>query len=163
MIMTNGQPRWLSPEQQQAWLGLIAVVERLPGALDGQLQRDAGVSHFEYMAMSMLSEARDHTLRMTTLASRTNSTLPRLSHVITRLVARGYVERVPCPEDKRATNAHLTDAGWDLIRTSAPGHVATVDALVIEPLSAAQVRQLRDITTAILSRLDPEERFAKGS
>jgi DNA-binding MarR family transcriptional regulator len=162
MVMTNGEPRWLSSEQQQAWLGLIAVVELLPGALDAQLQRDAGISHFEYMTMSMLSQARDRTLRMTTLASRTNSTLPRLSHVITRLVARGYVERVPCPEDKRATNAHLTDAGWDLVRTSAPGHVATVDALVIDPLSATQVRQLRAITTSILSRLDPDERFAKG-
>jgi len=163
MIMTDGGPRWLSPAQQQAWLGLIAVVELLPGALDGQLQRDAGISHFEYMAMAMLSEARERTLRMTTLASRTNSTLPRLSHVITRLAAKGYVERVPCPEDKRATNAHLTDAGWDHIQTSAPGHVATVDELIIEPLSPAQIKQLREITNAILSRLDPEGHFSRGS
>ena len=62
MIMTDGGTRWLSPAQQQAWLGLIAVVELLPGALDGQLQRDAGISHFEYMAMAMLSEARERTL-----------------------------------------------------------------------------------------------------
>ncbi|HZM67465.1 MAG TPA: MarR family transcriptional regulator [Nakamurella sp.] len=161
--MTDGGPQWLSQAQQQAWLGLIAVVELLPGALDGQLQRDAGISHFEYMAMSMLSEAPDHTLRMTTLASRTNSTLPRLSHVITRLVAKGYVERVPCPEDKRATNAHLTDAGWEHVQAAAPGHVATVDALIIEPLSPAQIQQLREITAAILSRLDPEEHFSSGS
>ena len=161
--MTDGGPQWLSQAQQQAWLGLIAVVELLPGALDGQLQRDAGISHFEYMAMSMLSEAPDHTLRMTTLASRTNSTLPRLSHVITRLVAKGYVERVPCPEDKRATNAHLTDAGWEHVQAAAPGHGATVDALIIEPLSPAQIQQLREITAAILSRLDPEEHFSSGS
>jgi len=161
--MTNDEFRWLSAAEQQAWLGLIAVVELLPGALDGQLQRDAGISHFEYMAMAMLSEAPGRTLRMTTLASRTNSTLPRLSHVITRLLARGYVERVPCPEDKRATNAHLTEEGWDLIQTSAPGHVATVDTLIIEPLSPKQVKQLRDITAAILGRLDPEGRFTSGS
>jgi len=153
--LAERQPRWLSHAEQSAWLGLIAVVELLPGALDGQLQRDAGISHFEYMAMAMLSEAPGRTLRMTTLAARTKSTLPRLSHVITRLVARGYVERVPCPEDKRATNAHLTDAGWEHIQAWAPGHVATVDALVIDPLSASQIEQLRDITAAILSRLDP--------
>jgi len=48
--------------------------------------------------------------------AQTKSTLPRLSHVVTRLVERGYVERVPCPEDKRATNAHLTAAeGGDAI------------------------------------------------
>ena len=90
--------------------------------------------------------------------AQTKSTLPRLSHVVTRLVERGYVERVPCPEDKRATNAHLTAAGWKHIQASAPGHAATVDALVIDPLSTTQIEQLRDITAAILSRLDPEER-----
>jgi len=65
MILADRKPRWLSPEEQSAWLGLIAVVELLPGALDSQLQRDAGISHFEYMAMAMLSEAPDRTLRMT--------------------------------------------------------------------------------------------------
>ncbi len=163
MTLAERGTRWLSPDEQSAWLGLIAVVELLPGALDSQLQRDAGVSHFEYMVISMLSEAPDRTLRMTTLAARTNSTLPRLSHVVTRLVARGYVERVPCPGDKRATNAHLTDDGWAQIQQWAPGHVATVDHLVIDPLSASQIEQLRDITAAIFSRLDPEKRFPSAA
>jgi len=84
------EPRLRAPEKREAWLGLIAVVELLPGALDNQLQQDAGLSHFEYMAMAMLSEAPDHTLRSTALAEHTNSTLPRLSHVISRLVTRGF-------------------------------------------------------------------------
>ena len=153
------KPRWLSPAERDAWLGLIGVVELLPGALDGQLQRDAGVSHFEYMVLAMLSEAPDHTLRMTALAAQTNSTLPRLSHVVTRLANRGFVERIPCPQDKRATNAHLTDAGWQHIQASAPGHVAAARTLVINPLSAAQIEQLRDISSSILARLDPTQRF----
>lgn len=157
------EPRWLSPSEQAAWLGLIGVVELLPGALDAQLQRDAGVSHFEYMVMAMLSEAPDHTLRMTALAAQTNSTLPRLSHVVTRLVNRGFVERIPCPQDKRATNAHLTDAGWDHIRMSAIGHVAAARELVINSLSAAQIEQLRDISASILTRLDPADRFKPKS
>lgn len=153
------QPRWLSPAEREAWLGLIGVVELLPGALDAQLQRDAGVSHFEYMVLAMLSEAPDHTLRMTALAAQTNSTLPRLSHVVTRLVNRGLAERIPCPQDKRATNAHLTDAGWRHIQASAPGHVAAVRSLVIDSLTAAQIEQLRNISTSILTRLDPADRF----
>jgi len=153
------EPRWLSPAEREAWLGLIGVVELLPGALDAQLQRDAGLSHFEYMVMAMLSEAPDHTLRMTALAAHTNSTLPRLSHVVSRLVNRGFVERMPCPQDKRATNAHLTDAGWQHIRASAPGHVAAVRSLVVDSLSAAQIEQLRDIAKSILARLDPADRF----
>jgi hypothetical protein len=36
--------------------------------------------------------------------------------------------------------------------------LTAVDALVIDPMSTTQIEQLRDITAAILSRLDPEER-----
>jgi DNA-binding MarR family transcriptional regulator len=156
----DDKTRWLSTAERDAWLGLIGVVELLPGALDGQLQRDAGVSHFEYMVLAMLSQAPKHTLRMTALAAQTNSTLPRLSHVVTRLVSRGYVERVPCPQDQRATNAQLTDEGWQHIQQSAPGHVAAVRQFVIDSLSADQIKQLGDISASILTRLDPANRFS---
>jgi len=157
----DDQTRWLSAAERDAWLGLIGIIELLPGALDSQLQRDAGVSHFEYMVLAMLSEAPDHTLRMTVLAAQTYSTLPRLSHVVTRLVGRGYVERVPCPQDQRATNAHLTDEGLRQIRRSAPGHVAAVRQFVVDSLSADQIRQLRDISASIMTRLDTANRFSR--
>ena len=74
---------------------VIAVVELLPGALESQLRRDADLSHFEYFTMAMLSEAPERTLRMTALASLTNSTLARLSHVVSRLEKRDFVRREP--------------------------------------------------------------------
>jgi DNA-binding MarR family transcriptional regulator len=129
--------RWLTPDQLRAWKKFVAVVEVLPGVLDSQLQRDADVTHFEYFTMAMLSEAPGRRLRMTSLASATNSTLPRLSHVVSRLEKRGYIDRAPCPEDRRATNATLTEAGWQKVVATAPGHVDTVRENVIEPLTAA--------------------------
>jgi DNA-binding MarR family transcriptional regulator len=149
------EARWLDDDERRAWLRLIAVAELLPAALDGQLRRDAGLTHFEYFVMAMLSEAPERTLRMTSLAQRTNATLPRLSHVVRRLEDRGLVERFPCPEDGRATNARLTAAGWDAVVDAAPGHANTVRRLVFDPLSAAQVAQLRQIGDALLTVLDP--------
>ena len=102
------ETQWLDDEQLDAWVKLVAVVELLPGVLDSQLRRDAGLTHFEYFVLAMLSEPPDRTLRMTTLAQRTNATLPRLSHVVRRLEDRALVERFPCPDDGRATNARLT-------------------------------------------------------
>jgi hypothetical protein len=55
----------------------LAVVELFPGQLDVQLQRDTGDTHFGYMTMAMLSDAHDHVLRMTTRATKTQSTPPR--------------------------------------------------------------------------------------
>jgi DNA-binding MarR family transcriptional regulator len=152
--------RWLTPDERAAWLRLVGVVELLPGALDAQLRREADLTHFEYYVLAMLSEAPSRTLRMTALAARTNATLPRLSHVVRKLEERGLVERRPCPGDGRATNARLTDAGWDKIRASAPGHVGAVRHHVIDALTPEQLAQLADIAGALLQRLDPEGRLA---
>ena len=146
---------WLDDRELAAWVRLAAVLELLPGALDTQLRRDSGLTHFEYYALAMLSESERHTLRMTGLAVQTNATLPRLSHVVRRLEERGLVTRFPCPQDARATNVRLTDVGWAAVRAAAPGHVANVRARVIDALTPEQVAQLTAIGDALLGRLDP--------
>jgi DNA-binding MarR family transcriptional regulator len=153
------ETRWLDPQEREAWLRLVGVVELLPGVLDSQLRRDSGLSHFDYFTLAMLSEAPERTLRMTALAHRTNATLPRLSHVVSRLEGRGLVERFPCPQDRRATNARLTGAGWDVVVAAAPGHVDAVREFVLDPLTRAQLRELTEIGDALLARLDPEGRM----
>lgn len=152
--------RWLDEEERATWRKVVAVLELLPGVLDSQLRRDSGITHFEYYVIAMLSEAPGRTLRMTDLSLLTNATLPRLSHVVKRLEERGLVERFPCVEDRRATNARLTAGGWRVIRAAAPGHVATVRANVLDVLTPAQLEQLNAIATALLLRLDPEGRLA---
>jgi DNA-binding MarR family transcriptional regulator len=132
------------------------VVELLPGVLDSQLRRDAELTHFEYSVLAMLSEAPQRTLHMAALAGQTSATLPRLSHVVQRLEGRGLMERFPCPQDGRATNARLTPSGWRKARDTAPGHVANVRQHVIDALTPEQVTQLTAITDAILQRLDPD-------
>lgn len=148
-------PRWLDRTEMTAWLRLIAVAERLPGVLDTQLRRASGLTHFEYQVLAMLSGAPDRTLRMTHLGLQTNATLPRLSHVVRRLEERGFVERAVASEDKRASNASLTQVGWDALAAAAPGHLATVRETVFDPLTAKQVAALSDALAAILTTVDP--------
>jgi DNA-binding MarR family transcriptional regulator len=76
--------------------------------------------------------------------------------VVQRLEGRGLLERFPCPEDRRATNARLTAAGWAKVEDSAPGHVATVREYVIDALTPEQVTQLAAIADVMLHRLDPD-------
>jgi DNA-binding MarR family transcriptional regulator len=148
--------RWLTETERAAWVRLVSVVELLPGVLESQLRRDADLTHFEYWVLSMLSEAPERTLRMTALAVRTNATLSRLSHVVSRLEDRGLLERFPCPQDRRATNARLTSAGWAKVRATAPGHVDTVREFVIDALTPGQLTQLTAIADAVLDRIDPD-------
>jgi DNA-binding MarR family transcriptional regulator len=151
--------RWLSVDEQRSWVRFAAVLELLPAALDLQLTRDEHLTHFDYFTLAMLSETPDRTLRTSALAARTNATLPRLSRVLTRLEEAGFVARTPCPEDRRATNVTLTDAGWDKVVQAAPGHVDHVRSLVLDALTPAQIEQLGEISAALLTKLDPDGRM----
>lgn len=144
-MQTEPEPGWLDDEEMDAWIQVAMLLSRLPHALDAQLLRDAGLTHFEYEVLSSLSEAPDRTLRMSTLAGLANGSLSRLSHVVTRLEKRDWVRRHPCPEDGRFTNAVLTEAGWEKVVETAPGYAANVRALVVDRLTRAQLRQLAAI------------------
>jgi len=154
-VPTTEEPRWLDADERAAWLSLAGVVTLLPAALDAQLQRDAGLSHFEYMVLAMLSERPSRTARMSEVAALANGSLSRLSHVARRLEDQGFLERRACAEDRRATNAVLTDAGYDKVVATAPGHVAAVRRLVFDALSPAERDQLRTIGEQILGRVNP--------
>ena len=152
----SDEPRWLDPDERETWLQLARLLIRLPAALDAQLRRDAGLTHFEYQVLAGLSEQDDRALRMSTLASFAYGSLSRLSQVVARLERRGYVERRPDPDDGRYTVAHLTDAGWDKVVATAPAHVEEVRRLVLDPLTATQVRQLRAIGERVNHAIDPD-------
>ena len=152
------EPRWLGPEERQAWLALASALNRLPAALDAQLRRDAGISHFEYQVLALLSEAPDRTRRMSELATLAEGSLPRLSQVVARLEQRGWVRRTPDPADGRYTLATLTDPGLAKVTEAAPGHVQEVRRIVFDPLTKTQTRQLREISLRIMRAIDPDNR-----
>lgn len=152
------EPQWLSPSERELWLKLTALSMLMPSAVEGQLKRDAGISQFEYHVLAMLSEAEGHSLLMSNLAFRTNSSLSRLSHVVTRLEKQGWVSRSACPTDGRATMALLTDEGFAKIRATAPGHVEAVRRVVFDSLNQKQVSRLNELLNPILDSVDPERR-----
>lgn len=147
------EPRWLDEDERASWIAMVGVVFGLPAALDAQLQREAGLSHFEYTVMAALSEAENRSLRMSYLAGLSNGSLSRLSHVVKRLERQGWVLRSPDPDDGRYTVATLTDKGWDKVVDTAPGHVEAVRQLVLDPLTKAQIRHLREIGSRITQAL----------
>ena len=144
--MSTDEPRWLDDEEQRTWLAMVSMLVSLPAALDAQLQRDAGISHFEYQVLAGLSMSPDRTLRMSDLADFAEASLSRLSHTAKRLERKGWLTRSPDPADGRFTLATLTDAGWGKVTATAPGHVAEVRRLVIDPLTKVQAKQVREIS-----------------
>ncbi|TDU88184.1 DNA-binding MarR family transcriptional regulator [Kribbella voronezhensis] len=147
--------RWLQPDELQAWMTLAGLMFKLPAALDVQLQRDSGLSHFEYLVLAGLSESPGRSRPMSDLAGFANGSLSRLSHVVKRLEQRGFVHRCPSAADGRITVATLTDTGYEQLVAAAPGHVATVRQYVIDALTPEQLGQLKTIGDQILQKVDP--------
>ena len=146
--------RWLDDDELRAWLKLAGVMLKLSPALDSQLQRDFDLTHFDYLCLAMLSESDDRTLPMSELAARTNATLSRLSHVISKLEGRGWVARHTSPHSRRVTLVSLTEDGWKVLVDAAPRHVETVRSLIFDDLSREDVAALERIAGHIVERIE---------
>jgi len=145
------EPRWLSAEEQASWRSFIDGTRALMDALDRQLQSDSNLPHAYYEVLIPLSEAPDRSMRMSELAEKARSSRSRLSHAVSRLEERGWVQRVDCPTDKRGQVAILTDAGMATVVESAPGHVAAVRKYLIDRLTPEQVQALGEIGNVMLT------------
>ena len=146
--------RWLTDDELAAWLPLVGVMLRLGPALDSQLQRDSDLTHFDYLCLAMLSEEPEWTTTMSALAARTNASLSRLSHVISKLEKRGQVNRCRSEVSRRVTMVRMTAEGYDVLVAAAPGHVETVRSLVFEGLAPEDVQALRRVMGQVLTRIE---------
>ncbi|MBW0118554.1 MarR family winged helix-turn-helix transcriptional regulator [Pseudonocardia abyssalis] len=148
--------RWLSADEQRTWRSFLTASRLLWDRVERQLQQGAGLPHAYYEILVRLSEAPDRTLRMSQLASTSLSSRSRLSHAVARMEEAGWVQRRPCPSDKRGQLASLTEAGMERLRAAAPGHVDEVRALLFDRLGPEQQAALREISDILVAHLSPE-------
>lgn len=149
----TGDTRWLDDDQQRTWRAFVTAERLLFDGLERQLQRDAALPHTYYEILVRLSEAPDHTLRMSQLADSSVSSRSRLSHAVARLEAAGWVRRRSCDEDRRGSFAELTAEGMAKLVAAAPGHVEAVRASLFDVLSRDQQHVLREISETLVAHL----------
>jgi DNA-binding MarR family transcriptional regulator len=145
-----------SATELETWAAVATLLERLPAALDAQLQRDSGLTHFEYGVLYALDNAPDRRLRMSVLAGYASCTLSRLSRAISRLEAKRWASRAVDPDDGRFTLAVLTADGHERVAQATPAHRELVDRVVFEALSPGQAEVLGEISRRISAALGPD-------
>jgi DNA-binding MarR family transcriptional regulator len=148
--------RWLTDDEQRTWRALIDMNRYLAEATDRQLQRDSGIPVTYYGILVALSEAPERQMRMSALAEAVEGSQSRLSHAVSRLEDRGWVERRRCVSDGRGWYAVLTDAGFEALQAAAPGHVECVRRVVFDVLTPQQQAELRDVALAVTQNLRDE-------
>lgn len=143
--------RWLSDEEQQAWRAYIAMKQRLERHLERHLQREYGLSGSDFEILANLSEAPDGRMRAFELGEATQWEKSRLSHHLTRMEKRGLLRRES--GGGRYPEIRVTEAGRQAVEAAAPGHVAVVRELFIDPLGADRLALVRQVSDDVLAAI----------
>jgi len=143
---------WLNDEEMRAWRSYADTVIDLQNALERDLAPH-GLTFGDYQVLVFLSEAPDHRMRMRELADRLQLSPSGLTRRLDGLVKHRHVRREPAPDDGRSMMAVLTPAGYSLLADTAPHHVRSVRAHILDRLSSEQVSAMADIFEAIAAGL----------
>jgi DNA-binding MarR family transcriptional regulator len=111
----------------------------------------SGLSEPDFDVLVTLLEQPDRVMRSSDLAAAVGWDRSRLSHHALRLAGRGMVTREACPGDNRGIQFRMTETGVDAIRRATGPHFAAVKDILSNALTADQVRQLGEISDALLA------------
>jgi DNA-binding MarR family transcriptional regulator len=156
--MSEPEVAWLNPSEMLAWRSLVQATTGLLAVLDNELQSAHGLSLGDYEVLVHLSEEPGRAIRMSELAQRLHLSPSGITRRIDGLVKQGFVERQRCPNDRRGSNAVLTEQGVEALKTAAPTHVRGVREYFVDRLDDRQLAQL----ASVLSRIDIDDQRAAG-
>ena len=86
----------ISEADWSVWRSFVMMRRQLDRALEHRLQEDAGISGPDFEILLSLFKAPDNQLRARDLVELLGWEKSRVSHQVTRMVARGLVEREVC-------------------------------------------------------------------
>ena len=87
----------LTADEESAWRALARAVLVIPRVLDADMLESQGLNITEYNVLMNLSEAPEHSLRMSELANFVSITVSGLTRVVERLSRRGLVDALARP------------------------------------------------------------------
>ena len=143
----------MTAEEMRAWRGFITTSQDLQRAVERDLLQ-FGLDGGDYQLLAMLSEAPDKQLRMCDLANVLRLTRGGVTRRLKGVLDAGLVERIVDESDRRSVYAHLTPAGWRLIKRIAPRHVRVVRKFMMDLLSPQEIRAMGNAFAKISANLN---------
>ncbi len=101
---------------------LLEASSKLERRLGASLQAETGLPHVWFEVLVRLARSEGGRLAMGALAADIALTSGGITRLIDRIGVAGYVERRPCPADRRVTHAVITSQGRDVLNRAAVVH-----------------------------------------
>ncbi|WP_448809042.1 MarR family winged helix-turn-helix transcriptional regulator [Agromyces bauzanensis] len=143
----------IDPAEWALFQDFVLLHRELARELDRRLQRDAGISQGDYAVMLTLFQSPDRRLRPGALGEAIGWEKSRLSHQLTRMAARGLVERIECDTDGRGSLVVLTRDGRRALLRAMRDHARDIRSLFLDVLTDDEKRAIADASSRVLSRL----------
>ena len=143
ILIAMAIPPGITTENWEAWLEHFRAGRELNHAFDRRLQTDAGISHPEYLVLYVLAGIEDHKLRTGELADTLAWEKSRLSHQVTRMVARGLVQRTTVETDGRGVWVSLTEHGKATLDAATTDHMQAIQTWFFGVLTDEELAVIR--------------------
>lgn len=106
---------------------LVEAYTSLERQLGRALEERCDITHGWFEVLLRLDRAEDGQVSMGSLAEQVALTTGGATRMVDRMIAAGYVERVPCPTDRRIVYVALTAAGRAKLAEAATIHAANLE------------------------------------
>lgn len=104
-------PSPAAPDLTTTFGRFVEAYTTIERRLSRALEDECGLPHSWFEVMLRVSRAEGGMASMGSLAEQVALTTGGITRMVDRMIATGYVERVPCPSDRRVVYATLTAAG----------------------------------------------------
>jgi DNA-binding MarR family transcriptional regulator len=142
----------LTPEEWALWDTWMQAQRVLAIEVERALQREVGISKAEFSVLVTLYRVPGHHLRVGDLAESLGWEKSRVSHLLTRMERRGFVQRIESGATGRRTNIGLTPTGLENAEVALLTHGRSIRRYFLDPLTSEQTDALRAWSQQLIDR-----------
>ncbi|WP_369192093.1 MarR family winged helix-turn-helix transcriptional regulator [Streptomyces sp. R08] len=149
------ETRSLEPEEWEFWDAWMRAQRLITRELERGLQRDCDISKAEFSVLVTLWQADGREMRVGELSESLDWDKSRVSHQLTRMEKRGFVQRTQYGTDGRRAGIGLTAEGRRAARSALLVHGGNIRRHVLDSLSPELTSLIRAWSEETVDRLEP--------
>jgi DNA-binding MarR family transcriptional regulator len=154
-------PGTVRAKREQMLLRLLFRATHTMNAEMADRIRARGFPDFQPSFTALLAHVDTEGTRVTTIAERMGTSRQAASQLLQAIEARGYVERVPDPEDGRAVIARHTPSGRKILLTAIEVMLA-IETEYAAVLGADGLARLKRLLARLVDSVDPGGGLGRG-